>query len=80
MVDSPHPPLTDVMMERPCELIHMDLVPSSCEICGWDVVCPSSSGRLLSICLGLLFGGKGETFGFVRDLVLRLKEWHGDAI
>jgi hypothetical protein len=26
MVDSSHPPLTDVMTERPCELLHMDLV------------------------------------------------------
>jgi hypothetical protein len=26
MVASFHPPLTDVMTERPCELLHMDLV------------------------------------------------------
>jgi hypothetical protein len=26
MVGSSHPPLTDVMTERPCELLHMDLV------------------------------------------------------
>jgi hypothetical protein len=26
MITSSHPPLTDVMMERPCELLHMDLV------------------------------------------------------
>jgi hypothetical protein len=26
MVASSHPPLTDVMTERPCELVHMDLV------------------------------------------------------
>jgi hypothetical protein len=26
MVASSHPPLTDVMIERPCELLHMDLV------------------------------------------------------
>jgi hypothetical protein len=26
MVASSHPPLTDVMTERPCELLHMDLV------------------------------------------------------
>jgi hypothetical protein len=26
MVASSHPPLADVMIERPCELLHMDLV------------------------------------------------------
>jgi hypothetical protein len=26
MVASSYPPLTDVMTERPCELLHMDLV------------------------------------------------------
>jgi hypothetical protein len=26
MVASSHPPLTDVITERPCELLHMDLV------------------------------------------------------
>jgi hypothetical protein len=26
MVASSHPPLTDVMTEHPCELLHMDLV------------------------------------------------------
>jgi hypothetical protein len=26
MVASSHPPLTDVMTERPCELLHVDLV------------------------------------------------------
>jgi hypothetical protein len=26
MVATPHPPLTDVMTERPIELLHMDLV------------------------------------------------------
>jgi hypothetical protein len=26
MVSSSHPPLTDVMTERACELLHMDLV------------------------------------------------------
>jgi hypothetical protein len=26
MVASSHPPLTDVMTERPCELLHMDFV------------------------------------------------------
>jgi hypothetical protein len=40
------------------------------------MVCPCDSGRLFSLCLGL-----GETFGFVRDLILRLKnERHGDGV
>jgi hypothetical protein len=26
MVDSSHTPLTDVMTEHPCEMLHMDLV------------------------------------------------------
>jgi hypothetical protein len=30
MVASSHPPLTDVMTERPCELLHMDLVGPAC--------------------------------------------------
>jgi hypothetical protein len=29
-VATSHPPLTDVMIERPCELIHMDLVGLVC--------------------------------------------------
>jgi hypothetical protein len=29
MVASSHPPLTDVMTERPCELLHLDLVGSA---------------------------------------------------
>jgi hypothetical protein len=30
MVASSHPPLTDVMNERPCELLHMDLIGPAC--------------------------------------------------
>jgi hypothetical protein len=30
MVAASHPPLTDVMTERPCELLHMDLVGPAC--------------------------------------------------
>jgi hypothetical protein len=49
MVASSHPPLTDVMTDRPCELLHMvPCWPSSCAICGWEVV------RLLSVCVGVL--------------------------
>jgi hypothetical protein len=30
IIASSHPPLTDVMTERPCELLHMDLVGPAC--------------------------------------------------
>jgi transposase InsO family protein len=82
MVASSHPPLTDVMTERPCELLHMDLVgPAHVRSAGgkWYVlVVVDDYSRYVWV---LFFEGKGETFGFVRDLVLRLKnERHGDAI
>jgi transposase InsO family protein len=55
--------------------------PSSCAICGWEVVCPCCGGRLLSVCVVFFLEDKGETFGFVRDLVSRLRnERHGNAI
>jgi hypothetical protein len=45
------------------------------------MVCPCDRGRLFSLCLGLFLADKGETFGFVRDLILRLKnERHGDVV
>jgi hypothetical protein len=54
---------------------------SLCVFDGWEMVCPCDSGQLFSLCLGLLFGDKGETFDFVRDLILRLKnERHGDVV
>jgi hypothetical protein len=82
MVASPHPPLTDVMTERPCELLHMDLVgPTRVRSAGgkWYVlVVVDDSSRYVWV---FFLEEKGETFGFVRDLVLRLKnERHGDAI
>jgi transposase InsO family protein len=45
------------------------------------MVCPCDCGRLFSLCLLSSFRlDTGETFGFVRDLILRLKnERHGDA-
>jgi transposase InsO family protein len=55
--------------------------PSLCTICGWEVVRPCCGGRLFSVCAGVFLEDKRETFGFVRDLVLRLRnERHGDAI
>jgi transposase InsO family protein len=56
--------------------------PSSCAICEWEVVCPCCGGRLFSVRVGVFSRGKGGgTFGFVRVLVLRLRnKRHGDAI
>jgi transposase InsO family protein len=82
MVASSHPPLTDVMTERPCELLHMDLVgPAHARYAGgkWYVlVVVDDYSRYAWV---FFLKEKGETFGFVRDLVLRLRnERHGDAI
>jgi transposase InsO family protein len=82
MVASSNPPLTDVMTECPCELLHMDLVgPARVRFaCGkWYVhVVVDDYTRYAWV---LFLEDKGETFGFVRDLVLRLRnERHGDAI
>jgi hypothetical protein len=46
MVASSHPPLTNVMAEGPCELLHMDLVGQA--------RVQSAGGRLLSVCVGVL--------------------------
>jgi transposase InsO family protein len=82
MVASSHPPLTDVMTERPCELLHMDLVgPARVRSTGgkWYVlVVVDDYSRYAWV---FFLEDKGETFGFVRDLVLRLRnERHRDAI
>jgi hypothetical protein len=82
MVASSHTPLTDVMTERPCELLHMDLVgPARVRSAGgkWYVlvVVDDNSWYVWVFFLE----EKGEMFGFVRDLVLRLRnEMHEDAI
>jgi transposase InsO family protein len=82
MVASSHPPLTDVMTERPCELLHMDLV-------GPARVRSTSGNRYVLVVVDdysryawvFFLEEKGETFGFFRDLVLRLRnERHKDAI
>jgi transposase InsO family protein len=82
MVASSHPPLIDVMTERPCELLHMDLVgPTRVRSAGgkWYVlVVVDDYSRYAWV---FFLEDKGETFGFVGDLVLRLRnERHGDAI
>jgi transposase InsO family protein len=72
MIASSHPPLTDVMTERPCELLHMDLVgPARVGSVGgkWYVlVVVDDYSRYAWV---FFLEDKGETFGFVRDLVLR---------
>jgi hypothetical protein len=82
MVAVSHLPLTSVMTERPCELFHMDLV-SPARVCSvgrkWYVlVIVDDYSRYAWV---FFLADKGETFGFVRDLILRMKnERHGDAI
>jgi hypothetical protein len=82
MVSSSHPPLTDVMTERPCELLHMDLVgPDRVRSAGgkWYILIVVDDYSLYAWVFFL--EDKGETFGFVRDTVLWLmSERHGDAI
>jgi hypothetical protein len=49
---------------------------SLCVLVGLEVVCPCDSGRLFSIsCYAwvLFLADKGEMFGFVWNLILRLK-------
>jgi transposase InsO family protein len=71
MVASSHQPLTDVMTECPQELLHIDLVgPARVQ----------SAGGKWYVWLFFL-EEKEVTFGFVRDLVLRLRnKRHEDAI
>jgi transposase InsO family protein len=82
MIASSDPPLTDVMTEHPCDLLHMDLVGSARvrSVGGkWYVlVVVDDYSRYAWV---FFLEDKGETFGFVRDLVLRSRnERHGDAI
>jgi hypothetical protein len=74
MVASSHLPLTDVMTKHPCELLHMDLVglPRVRSAGGkWYVlVVVDDYSRYAWV---FFLEDKGETFGFVRDLVLRLR-------
>jgi hypothetical protein len=79
MVATPHPPLTDVMTERPTELLHMDLVGLARvrSVGGkWYVlVVVDDYSRYAWV---FFSEDKSETFGFVRDLIVRLKnERHG---
>jgi transposase InsO family protein len=82
MVAASPPPLTFVMTERPCELFHMDLVgPARVCLAGgkWYVlVIVDDYSRYAWV---FFLADKWETLGFVRDLILRLKnERHGDVV
>jgi transposase InsO family protein len=82
MIAASHPPLTSVMTESPCELFHMDLVGPSrvCSASGkWYVlVIVDDYSRYAWV---FFLADKGEMFGFVRDLIFRLKnERHGDVV
>jgi transposase InsO family protein len=85
MVASSHPPLTDVMTEHPYELLHMDLVgPTRVRSASgkWYVlIVVDDYSRYAWV---FFLKDKGETFGrfgFVRDLILRLRnERHGYVI
>jgi transposase InsO family protein len=82
IIASCHPPLTDVMTKRPCELLHMDLVrPARVRSMGgkwYNLVVVDDYSQYAWV---FFLEEKGETFGFVQDLVLRLNsEMHEDAI
>jgi hypothetical protein len=66
MVDSSHLPLTDVMTQRPCELLDIDLVcPSRVRSVGgkWYIlVVVDDYSRYAWV---FFLEDKGETFGFV---------------
>jgi hypothetical protein len=74
MVAASHPLLTSVMIERPCEQFHMDLV-------GPARVCSAGGKWYVLVIVDdyshyawvFFLADKRETFCFVRDLILRLK-------
>jgi hypothetical protein len=74
--------MTDVMTERPTELLHMDLVgPARVRSVGgkWYVLVGVDDYSLYAWVFFL--EDKSETFGFVRDLIVRMRnERHGNAI
>jgi transposase InsO family protein len=82
MVASSNPSLTDVLTKRPYELLHMDLIgPARVRSAGgkWYVlVVVDDYSRYAWV---FFLEEKGEMFGFIRDLVMRLRnERHRDAM
>jgi hypothetical protein len=75
MVVSFHSPLTDVMTERPCELLHMDLVgPARVRSVGgklYFLVLVDDYSRYAWV---LFLEEEGETFGFAKK---KNKNWAG---
>ena len=74
MVATSHPPLTEVMTKCTGKLLHMDLVgPTRVRSVGgkWYVlVVVDDYSRYAWV---FFLESKDETFGFVRDLILRLR-------
>jgi hypothetical protein len=66
MVASSHPPLTDVMTERPCQLLHMDLVSSArVRSAGGKWYVPVVVDDYSRYAWVFFLEDKGEMFGFV---------------
>jgi transposase InsO family protein len=82
MVAAFHSFLTDVMMEHPCELLHMDLVgPSRVRYVRGKFYVLLMVDDYSRYAWVLFLEEKGKTFGFVPDPVLRFKNArHKDAI
>jgi hypothetical protein len=82
MVAASHLPLTSGMTKRPCKLFHMDLVGPArvCSAGGkWYVLVIVDDYSHYAWVFFLV--DKGKTFGFVWDLILRLKnERNGDVV
>jgi hypothetical protein len=82
MAATSHPPMTSVMTERLCKLLHMDLVgPALVFSVGgkWYVLVIVDD--YFHYAWVFFSADKGEMFGFVRDLILRLKnERNGDVV
>ena len=74
MIASSHPPLNKVMTDRPAELLHMDTVgPARVRSVGgksYILVIVDDFSRYSWV---FFLASKDETFGFARDLILRLR-------
>jgi hypothetical protein len=66
MVASSHPPLTNVMTGRPCQLLHMDLVgPARVRSVGGKLYALVGVDDYSRYAWVFFLEEKGETFGFV---------------
>jgi hypothetical protein len=81
MVAASHPPLTSIRQSGHVSCSIWTGLSSLCVLGGWEMVCPCDSGRLFCYAWVFFLAGKGETFGIVQDLILRLKnEINGDVV